>query len=1096
MSEYINLHCHTEASPMDGYSSIEEYLVRAKEVGMDALAITEHGTTSSWRKFQRLTKDSGIKPILGLEAYLSPTDRFDKRAKANREEADSIYNHLIVIAKNDNGLKNINSANRVAYNEGFYMKPRWDFDLLAEYSEDLIVLSGCLNGVLAKAFDRGDTEAAYNWAKRFTDVFGDNFYIEIQTHNPPLINQQLIALGDELGIGIVITDDCHHASPNDRVMQEIFLILSTHPKMDKTADIGKAQQLDLMERFDYLYPDRKMTFKDFDLYLQSYDEKSQMTKELGYNRQDFYTNTLEIASKVEDYAYEEGLETLPNFSENPAETLRANVMKGLDRKGLANKQEYIDRMERELEVITGKNFSNYFLIVEDIIDWSRQQGIRIGRGRGSAAGSLVCYALRITDVDPLEYKLLFERFLDPERSDVPDVDIDIQDTRREEVKQYTINKYGHVANITTVNTYQGKKAIKDAARVIGVPYSEVNKATKVLNGISEVTGHDVIHEFKKAAIGFNKKYPDVVRIAEKLHGRITGYGMHAAGVIIANKPISDLAPIETRKVPKKDERAEVVGLDKDECESLGLIKMDFLGLTALSIVDDTVKLIKKNQGILVDPDAISLEDSSVYEMLATGNTQGVFQCEAAPYTKLLIKMGCSDFNDLTVSNALVRPGAWNAIGEDYIQAKKGIKKPQFIHEDVAHYMDDTFGYPVYQEQMMRLSVDLAGFTVGEANKLRKGIGKKKREIIDAYKPKFIEGASKKISSRLAETLWKSFEEAGAYAFNLSHAVAYSMLSVQTAWLKKHYPLEFMCAVLENEKDSDSVTDYLLECKNMGIKILLPHINKSDKSWSIEGESLRMGLSGIKYISDMLADRIIAERPYVSYADFKEYVLRKGSGLNTRVLSSLNKFGGAAFPDNPRVEDYKDNLFEFLGIPAFDNKLVTKHMREQMYTLEEYADDETFITMAMVKAVKRGEGWARVDMIDSTATAGAFTDQNTDIVKGQMYIFVIGNNRIIKAIPLANEGDVSEEVIVDFLRRPVIEEIPEGQFKILAASKRVTKAGKNMATLVISDGDKNLKTAVVFSNEFEKVRATCPLGSVRALELARTRDGSICIRDVH
>ncbi len=1098
MSDYINLHCHSDASSMDGYSSIEEYLVRAKEVGMDALAITEHGTTSSWRKFQRLTKDSDVKPILGLEAYLSPTDRFDKRAKANREEADSIYNHLIVIAKNDNGLKNINSANRIAHNEGFYMKPRWDFDLLAEYSEDLIVLSGCLNGVLAKAFDRGDIEAAYAWAKRFTDVFGDNFYIEIQTHNPPSINEQLIGLGDELGIGIVVTDDCHHASPEDRIMQEIFLILSTHPKMDRKADIAKAQKLDLMERFDYLYPDRKMTFKNFELYLQGYDEKYKMMESLGYKRQDFYTNTLKIADGVQEYSYEENLETLPNFSENPTETLRINVQRGLEKKGLANKQNYQDRITRELDVILGKNFANYFLIVEDIIAWSKKQGIRVGRGRGSAAGSLACYALGITNVDPLEYNLLFERFLDPERSDIPDVDIDFQDSRREEVKQYAINKYGHVANITTVNTYQGKKAIKDAARVIGVPYGAVNKATKVLNGISEVTGHDVIHEFKKGAIAFNKQFPDVVKIAEKLHGRITGYGMHAAGVIIANRPISDLAPIETRKPAGSDERIEVVGIDKDECESLGLIKMDFLGLTALSIVDDCVKLIKENKGILIDTDAIPLDDKAVYEMLASGNTQGIFQCEAAPYTKLLVKMGCSDFNDLTVSNALVRPGAWNAIGEDYIEAKKGIKKPQFIHEDVRSYMDDTFGYPVYQEQMMRLSVDLAGFTVGESNKLRKGIGKKKREIVDAFRPQFIEGASKKISKALAEKLWRSFEEAGAYAFNLSHAVAYSMLSVQTAWLKKHYPQEFMCAVLKNEKNNDSITDYLLECKNMGIKILLPHVNKSGKGWTIEGDALRMGLSGVKYISDTLAERIIAERPYVDYADFKEYVLRKGSGLNTRVLSSLNKFGGASFTDNPRCEDYKDNLFEFLGIPAFDNKLVTKHMREQLLPLEEYADDETFITLAMVKQVKRGEGWARVDMIDSTATAGVFTEPDTEIAKGQMYIFVVGNNRIIKEIPLTSGGEFtnSEEIIIDFLRRPVIEEIPLGQFKILAASKRITKAGNNMATLVIADGEKNIRTAMVFSREFEKVRATCPLGSVRALDLEVLKGGTVCVKDVH
>lgn len=1097
MERYINLHCHTQYSPMDGYSTIPEYMARCKEIGMSTLAVTDHGTPASWREFQRETKEAGIKPILGIEAYFSPTDRFDKRAKANREEADSIYNHMIVIAKNDNGLVNLNAANRIAFNEGFYMKPRWDFELLQEHSEDLIITSGCLNGVIAKAIARGDFEGGVEWAKKFKDVFNDDFYMELQSHNPDEINVGLLTIADNLGIKSIITDDCHHASPKDKVMQEVFLILSTHPKIDRSAKLAEAQKMDLMERFDYLYPDRKMTFKDFDLYLSSFEEKQEEMRSKGFNRDDLYDNTIEVANKISKYTYKENLKTLPNIVPNPNEVIRINTFNGLKKLGLDKDPKYVARIERELGVILEKDFSTYFLVLEDALAWAHKQGIRIGRGRGSSAGSLVCYALGITNVDPLEYDLLFERFLDPERADWPDVDIDLQDSRREEVKQYLIDKYQHVASITNINTNQGKKAIKDAARVLGVPYAEVNKAMKVLNGISEVTGHDVLAEFKKNAISFNKKYPDVLKIAEKLRGRIYGYGIHAAGVVVADKPLSEYSSIETRKPLGADERIEVVGIDKDECESLGLIKIDLLGLNTLSVVTDTVKLIKENKGILVDPDEIPLDDPKVYEMLSNGNTLGVFQAEQSAYTKLLIKMGCSDFNDLTISNALVRPGAWNAIGEDYIAAKKGFKKPQKIHPDVDGYMADTFGYPVYQEQMMKLSIDLAGFTVGEANKLRKGIGKKKRDIVDSFKPQFIEGAKKKITAAMAEKLWKSFEEAGAYAFVKSHAVAYSMLSVQTAWLKVHYPTEFMCALLQNEKpgENSKITDYLLECKSRGIKILLPHVNKSQPSWSIEGESLRMGLAGVKFISNTLADRIIAERPYVDYADFKEYVLRKGSGLNTRVLSSLNYFGGASFPDNPVREDFRDYLYEYLGIPAFDNKLITERMREQLRPLEEYSDDETFLCMGMVKAVKRGEGWARVDMLDSTGSAGAFTEQDTEIVKGQMYLFLIGNNRIIKYILLDGESDASEDVIIDFLRRPVLNEIVPGQYKILAAQKRKTKNGGNMAYLVVGDSDKNLKTLLVFNNEFDKVRAMCKLGSVRAIETTKMKNGSECIRSV-
>ena len=1094
---YVNLHAHTHYSPMDGYSTVEEYMTRLKEIGANAMAITDHGTLAGHRDFQRATKEARIKPILGVEAYLSPTDRFDRRAKGTREEADSVYNHLILLAKSDKGLRNIQAGNRVAWNEGFYQKARWDFELIEEYSEDMIVLSGCLNGVIAKALARGDADAAFDWAYRFKNVFGRDFYIELQTHNPRAINSGLLHIADECEIKAVITDDCHHASPEDKVMQEVFLILSTHPKMDKTVNITDAQKLDLMDRFDYLYPERKMSFKDFDLYLEAYEEKQAKMHSAMFDREDLYSNTLEIADKIEAYTYQEGLTTLPDITDNPNEVLRVKIQKGLKEKGLADKPEYQERIERELEVITGKGFANYFLVVADMLQWARKQKIRLGLGRGSAAGSLGCYALDITGLDPLKYNLLFERFLDPERADYPDVDIDIQDTRRDEVRRYLVDTYGHVANITNINTYKGKKALKDAARVIGVPFSEVNKTMKILDGIDEVTGHDVIAEFKKSpmAKAFNTKYPDVAKIAERLYGRINGYGMHAAGVVIANKPIAEYAPIETRKSTGSDDRVEVVALDKDECEKLGLIKMDLLGLKTLSVIDDSIKLISRNQGVIVDIDSLSTDDPRVFKQLATGKTLGVFQCEAAPYTKLLIKMGCEDFNDLVVSNALVRPGAWNAIGEDYIAFKKGEKRPRSIHPDVEAYMAETFYQPVYQEQMMRLSVDLAGFTVGESNLLRKGIGKKKREVVDSFRVQFVDGAQNKIQKAVAEKLWKSFEEAGAYAFNLSHAVCYSMLSYQTAWLKANYPLEFMCALLQNESNNEAITDYLLECKNMGIKIKLPHINRSERTFSVDDEALRMGLVGVKYISDKVADRIIAGRPYENYTEFRTHVLTKGSGLNTRVLQALNTFGGAAFEDNPRPEDYKDHLYEYLGIPAFDSKLVTQRMKQEMRALEDYTDDETFFAMGMVKNVKRGEGWARVDMIDGTASAGAFTDQNTDIAKGQMYIFLISNNRITKAISLAGELDESEEVILDYLRRPTLEDIPEGMHKVLAARKWVSKAGNNTANLVVCDREKKLFSLMCYSKNFDKVRMFARLGSIRKFMVSRKKDGAVVIEDI-
>lgn len=1090
--QIAGLHNHSEYSPLDGFCTTEEMFQEAKRLGMPALSITDHGTLAGHRSFQRDAKKYEIKPILGEELYFSETDRFDRRAKTSRQDGTSIYVHLIALAMNDNGLKNLQAIDREAW-LAYYNKPRMDFELLEQYNEGIIFTSACMGGLLSKAInERQDYDYAYEQAKKFKELLGDRYYIELQGHNPVQLNMDLLELADQLDIKAIIAEDSHYASEQQRSQQELFLILSTHPKMRKSPDLAEASKLELMERYDYLYPDdaqsngkRRMSFRDIDLRIGGYDLRKQECLKQGIEREDIFDNTLEIADRIEEYSYQEGLDTLPEFGADPDQQLREIVYAGLKKRGLDKKPEYVAQAEHELKVIADKKFPRYFLIVQDAVDFANRQGIRSGFGRGSAAGSLVCYASGITGLDPLEHKLIFERFLDPERTDWPDVDWDIQDNRRHEVKEYLAKKYGHVASITNINRYKGKKALKDAARALGIPYAEINKAIKKIEGIDEVTGHDVVAEFRSAVPAFCKKYPEVPNMAEKLFGRINGYGMHAAGVVVADRPIADYAPIETRKQEGSTERIEVVALDKNECESLGLIKIDLLGLKTLTVIDDAIELIRKNKGILVDLEHINYQDNSVYHMLSQGRTLGVFQCEAAPYTKLLVQMGCKDFVDLTVSNALVRPGAWNAIGKDYIGAKHGKTKGIIIHEDVSDFMDETFGYPVYQEQMMQLSVSLAGFTIGESNQLRRGIGKKKREVIDTFKPMFIIGSQKKVEKEVAEKLWISFEESGAYAFNKSHAVAYSMLSYQTAWLKYHYPLEFMCALLKNEDKKDKVTDYLLECKHMNIRILFPHINDSEINFSIEGDALRMGLGGVKYISDVVANRIIEKRPYANYAEFKSFVLEKGSGLNTRVLSALNSYGGAKFEDNPQPADFKKNLYEYLGVPAFDTNMITPRMKEQLWALEEYTDDETFFCMGMVKNVKRGEGWARVDMVDSSGTAGAFADQDVDVVKGKMYLFLIGNNSIMKYIDLDDVNE-SDDIILDYLRRPILEDIVDGQHKILHAKAKTTKNGKKIANLVVCDSEKNLQTLMVFEKNLQMVRMTCKIGSIRVLEIKEYR----------
>lgn len=1079
IEQIAGLHSHSHFSPLDGYCTPQEMVVRAKEIGMSALSITDHGTLSGHREFQRQCKEYDIKPLLGEELYYSETDRWDRRAKAKRQDGTSIYVHLIGIAINDNGLHNLRRMDQKSW-DSYYNKPRLDFEVLEELHEDIIFTSACMGGLLGKAFDRGDQDYAYDQVKKFKDLLGDRYYIEIQSHNPPELNKWLLSIADEMHLKPVLAEDSHYASPDQKIMEEIFLVLSTHPKMSKEVDLSKASKMELLDRLNYLYPDRIMTFQDINLCMGGIELRREELLKQGIDREDIYENTLEIADRVQEYTYEEDLETLPELYDDPAKVLREKVYAGLEKKNLLD-DEHINRVEAELGPIEEKGYANYILVVADLMDWARSKDIRLGPGRGSVGGSECAYALDIITFDPLQHNLLFERFIDVSRNDPPDIDIDVMDSRREEVKQYLADKYGYVANISNILTYKGKKAITDAARALGIKYADIKRAMKCLDGIDEITGHDVIAEFVKKAPEFNKEYPEVAKIAKRLFGRIYSYGMHAAGVVITENDITNYAPMETRKAPGSDERVQCTALDKLECESVGLIKMDLLGLSNLTIIDDTIEFIRKHKGKLIDINKVSLDDAEVFQMLAEGKTAGVFQLEASASTKLIVQMGCESFNDIVVSNALVRPGAWNAIGKDYLAAKKNPRKAQFIHEDVKYFMDETYGYPIYQEQMMKLAVELAGFTVAESNALRRGIGKKKREIIDKFKPQFIEGASKKIDKNFAEKLWTSFEESGAYAFNKSHSVGYSLISYQTAWLKKHYPLEYMCALLRNTNDVATLTDYLLECKTMGIRIILPHINKSDVNFTIDGDGLRMGLQQVKFISDKSAKRIIAHRPYKNYSEFKQLVEMKNSGLTTRMLSSLNKFGGATFDDHPRPDDYKDHLYEILGIPSFNPNSMTANMRQLITPLDEYSEDETFVAMGMVKNIKNGTGWMRVDMLDNSGTAAAFANPGSNIIKGRMYLFLIGNNSIVKYIDLEEIDSAMDDPLLDYLRRPTLDEIVQGQFKIIAAQAR-ERNGKETGTVVVCDENKDLQTLKVFSNNIDVIRRNCRIGSVRALKI--------------
>jgi len=1085
---FTHLHVHSYYSLMDGLNSPAELVKAAKDAGQTALAITDHGTLSSHREMQIACKDQGIKPILGVEAYISPTDRFDRSSKTDK--SIQAYNHIILLAKNKKGLENINILQELAWNEGFYHKPRIDREILNEYSEGIIVLSGCLNGLISKCIEKNEFSEAKLILKDFKKNFGEDFYIEVQAHNPKEINEGLLSLADELKIKAVATGDAHFAKEEDRILEEAMLILSTSPKADKEADFEMSRQMkDMLDRFNYLYPDRKISFVDYNLFIQTRAEIEADFNKANINRTDIYTNTMEIADKIEEYDFYQGLDLLPVPKTNADQKLRQMALEGLKRLDLEKEQVYIDRIEEELSIIKDKSFASYFLVVADMVNWAKDNNIMVGPGRGSAAGSLVCYALGITDVDPIEYDLLFFRFINPERNDFPDIDTDFEDRRRKEVKDYLKKKFKHVASISTYTYFKDKGVIRDAARVFMVPLSDVNRALKQIDTFEDYMDSPNTKEFRL-------KYPEVTWLAEKLRGKIRSVGVHAAGVVVAKDDLRKFAPVESRADSDDDVsgRIPVVAYDMDTVADIGLIKMDALGLKTLSVIADTLKSIKDRSGKQINLSEIPLDDSKVYKTLSEGYTKGVFQAEATPYTNLLIKMGVDKFEDLAASNALVRPGAMNTVGASYIKRKHGQEAVQYVHNIMKPFTENTYGVIIYQEQVMQACVHLGGMTWAEADKVRKIIGKKKdAKEFDQFKDKFIQGAEKHISKKEAQHLWHDFEAHAGYSFNRSHAVAYSMLSYYTAWLKTYHPLEFMFSILKNENDKDVRTEYLIEAKRLGLKVLLPHINESDIYFSLQKDSIRFGLAEVKFISDSIANKIMEKRPYADYAEFIQKASVKGSGINSRAISALNAIGGAAFDDNLRDGKEKENYYEYLGIPTFNLDLPPR-IKSQARPISEFDDLGAFVMFGMVKSIKRGTGWARVELVDETGAIGLFHNEQTPIETGQMYFILVGDNRIAKYVKVQDITPDSTNTFVDFLYRKEYD-LDEKEYMVVDFTPYKTKAGKTMAHIVLSDKDKNLTRAIVFSSLYKIALAKMREGMKCQVIISKLDDGTLNIKEI-
>lgn len=1242
--DYVELHNHTYYSPLDGLSSPEEYCARAKEVGIDHIAITDHGTVAGHRHFQRATTEAGITPILGVEAYISETTRFDKRAASKRDDGTDKYSHIILLAKNDQGVQDINKLSEIGWTEGFYSKPRIDFDILSELGDNLVILSGCMGGLISKAFREGNIEEAERWTRRFKDRFDDDFYMEIQTHNDIVLNNQLLDMADKYQIKPVLTGDCHFADPADKWAEEAFLILGTKAQPIKDRDMTHANKLDLLDRLDYLYPDRKMRFTDIDLFLESSKNLHKQLVDKGIERTDVFSNTVEIANKVETYEYKTNQYTLPAPDKDIRGIFTKIIEQGMRKRGLHNKPEYVARIKEEIAVIQEKDIEVYFVILADVLKFCRDEQIAIGAGRGSAAGSLVCYAMEITEVDPIEHKLLFWRFLDPERDDMPDIDIDVQDTRRAEVKRYLERKYGkdRVASVTNYGMYKGKSAIKAACRVLAIDYKLSNKVAKELTdfvGDDDAAEKNMAEYLQKESLKeFREANPDVYKIASKIAGRLNQYGMHAGGVVITEKPLTDWVGVESRAVEGEDFRQSVIAINGDQAAELGLVKYDFLGLKNLSVVADAIQFIKKNHGVMIDFKKLKEDDSKVFKMITEGRTLGVFQATADASTDVIKKMGIENFNDLVASNALVRPGAWKAFGDEYIARKKGFKKVTYPTKQSEEFLNETYGFYLYQEQTMQICTMVAGMSKGDANKIRKLTAKKKSKTeLQPYKKKFFEGALKNVGQASAEKLWADIELTAEYSFNKclaedteihvriddmeydepflhtmkiselaeqykidggnvlfsvkgpewikdneigpdtwhpikdihdngvqptvriwtdsetgiestfmhkhrlsnrwkeaydihqndkiwtdqgktsvagrrfagmqqtydlelfdephafyangflthnSHAVAYSKLSYVTAWLKYHYPAEFMTALLANEdtaKKDNHLSDYLVECSRMNINVNRPDINKSEIHYSTTGGQIYMGLSNIKGIGEKSAEKIMAQRPYTSYEDLLEKVAEKGNGVTNAHLKSLDAIAAYDFADKPVDQDkIAENFYEFLGIPSMTSGL-SVDMESRLHKVSEFDDEKVMLMACIVKSIEE-KGWVKVSVIDSSGSASFFADKDHGLIKGHQYIMLVAKNSLIDAEDLSTYR--TAHPLLKYLRG----EMDEGNW-VVGAKVRTTKNNKKLGTLVFTHKGK-LQSCLIFSNKLENARMYCRRGSRVRLAVDATKDGTL------
>lgn len=899
-ADFVHLHLHTQYSLLDGAIRIKQLLERAAEYRLPALAITDHGNMFGGLEFYQQAVAAGIKPIIGCEAYMAPGSRLEKGGE--HRSGDASY-HIVLLAANSEGYHNLIKLVSAGYLEGFYYKPRIDHQLLAEHSQGLIALSSCLKGEIPKKLLQGDAAGAYQAAARYKEMMGPGcFYLEIQDQGLPE-QKKLIPLLREMsrkiGVPLVATNDCHYLDRAHSTAHEVLLCVQTGTTIND--------------------PNRMRLSTD-----QFYFKPPEEMKSLFAEIPEAVRRTVEIAERC-NLNLEFGRLNLPRY-EPPAGYDLDGYLKELAERGLKErlsgtgdgngqsglpKEVYWGRLRDELKVIAGMGFSGYFLIVWDFIDYARRNGIPVGPGRGSAAGSLVAYVLRITDLDPLRYGLLFERFLNPERISPPDIDIDFCQERRDEVINYVNQKYGResVAQIITFGSMMAKGVIRDVGRALEIPYGDVDRIAKLVPNRLNITLKEALQEESRLRKmrETDEQVRNLLQIAETLEGLTRHASTHAAGVVISPRPLAEMLPLY------RGPNSEVLTqYDMDGIESLGLLKMDFLGLGTLTLIKKTVDIIRQTRGVDLDIEAVSLHDPAAYKLLSEARTLGVFQLESSGLREILKKLKPENFEDIIALVALYRPGPLGSgMVEDFIDRKHGRTEIKYEHPDLEHILKETYGVILYQEQVMQIAGELAGFSMGAADLLRRAMGKKKPEVMAKQKERFLEGAKTRgVKKKAADRIFELMEHFAGYGFNKSHSAAYALVAFRTAYLKANYTVEFMAALLTSVRENtDKVIKYMAECKELGIEVLPPDINQSHSPFTVDCGSIRFGLGGVKNVGENAVQGILAARetegPFKSLRDFCERV--DSRTVNRRVIESLIKAG--AF-DPLRLT--RASLFESLG----------------------------------------------------------------------------------------------------------------------------------------------------------------------------------------